>query len=236
MRAASSSSARSRDTFRQPAAPLYAGADLELAEPRQQGRVSGHSRPRALAPAAAGRLRVPSALRARRWTSADRVRPEVADARRRPRCRLPSVSRRGLNRGALYSKCAMSRRVYARGLVGAEVDRRACQLFTRARRRQADDPDRRRRERQRQDDAGDAAARLHRADDGRDHLSRPGHLGRSDGEAKLAFRREVQAVFQDPFAVFNPFYTVDHLLDRADQEFQARLDRNNRRAPRWTNA
>src|ERR1700733_5789589 len=29
------------------------------------------------------------------------------------------------------------------------------------------------------------------------------------GEAKLAFRREVQAVFQDPFAVFNPFYTVD---------------------------
>ncbi len=28
----------------------------------------------------------------------------------------------------------------------------------------------------------------------------------------MAFRREVQAVFQDPFAVFNPFYTVDHLL------------------------
>ena len=28
----------------------------------------------------------------------------------------------------------------------------------------------------------------------------------------LAYRREVQAVFQDPFAVFNPFYTVDHLL------------------------
>jgi peptide/nickel transport system ATP-binding protein len=32
------------------------------------------------------------------------------------------------------------------------------------------------------------------------------------GSEKLAFRREVQAVFQDPFAVFNPFYTVDHLL------------------------
>ena len=28
----------------------------------------------------------------------------------------------------------------------------------------------------------------------------------------MTFRREVQAVFQDPFAVFNPFYTVDHLL------------------------
>jgi peptide/nickel transport system ATP-binding protein len=32
------------------------------------------------------------------------------------------------------------------------------------------------------------------------------------GADRLAFRREVQAVFQDPYAVFNPFYTVDHLL------------------------
>jgi peptide/nickel transport system ATP-binding protein len=32
------------------------------------------------------------------------------------------------------------------------------------------------------------------------------------GKDRIAFRREVQAVFQDPFAVFNPFYKVDHLL------------------------
>ena len=32
------------------------------------------------------------------------------------------------------------------------------------------------------------------------------------GAERMLFRREVQAVFQDPFAVFNPFYTVDHLL------------------------
>ncbi len=32
------------------------------------------------------------------------------------------------------------------------------------------------------------------------------------GTERMTFRREVQAVFQDPFAVFNPFYTVDHLL------------------------
>lgn len=32
------------------------------------------------------------------------------------------------------------------------------------------------------------------------------------GVDRMTFRREVQAVFQDPFAVFNPFYTVDHLL------------------------
>jgi len=33
-----------------------------------------------------------------------------------------------------------------------------------------------------------------------------------DKSERLQFRREVQAVFQDPFAVFNPFYKIDHLL------------------------
>lgn len=28
-----------------------------------------------------------------------------------------------------------------------------------------------------------------------------------------AFRREVQAIFQDPFSVYNPFYKVDHVFD-----------------------
>lgn len=37
-------------------------------------------------------------------------------------------------------------------------------------------------------------------------------ISRLAGEERVTFRREVQAVFQDPFAVFNPFYTVDHLL------------------------
>ncbi len=40
------------------------------------------------------------------------------------------------------------------------------------------------------------------------------------GQEKMAFRREVQAVFQDPFAVFNPFYTVDHLLTVPIQKFK----------------
>jgi peptide/nickel transport system ATP-binding protein len=30
---------------------------------------------------------------------------------------------------------------------------------------------------------------------------------------KFEFRKEVQAVFQDPFAVYNPFYKVDHILE-----------------------
>jgi oligopeptide/dipeptide ABC transporter ATP-binding protein len=37
-------------------------------------------------------------------------------------------------------------------------------------------------------------------------------ISKLEGEERMTFRREVQAVFQDPFAVFNPFYTVDHLL------------------------
>jgi peptide/nickel transport system ATP-binding protein len=40
------------------------------------------------------------------------------------------------------------------------------------------------------------------------------------GEERMIFRREVQAVFQDPFAVFNPFYTVDHLLTVPIERFK----------------
>src|SRR5947207_15911907 len=32
-------------------------------------------------------------------------------------------------------------------------------------------------------------------------------IGRAD---RLAFRRDVQAVFQDPYGVYNPFYRFDH--------------------------
>jgi peptide/nickel transport system ATP-binding protein len=45
-------------------------------------------------------------------------------------------------------------------------------------------------------------------------------ISKLQGEAKLTFRREVQAVFQDPFAVFNPFYTVDHLLTVPIERFK----------------
>lgn len=32
------------------------------------------------------------------------------------------------------------------------------------------------------------------------------------GQASRQFRKEVQAIFQDPFGVYNPFYKVDHVL------------------------
>ena len=50
------------------------------------------------------------------------------------------------------------------------------------------------------------------------------------GADRLAFRREVQAVFQDPFAVFNPFYTVDHLLTVPIRQFKLAKSRKDARA------
>jgi len=40
------------------------------------------------------------------------------------------------------------------------------------------------------------------------------------GEARRQYRREVQAVFQDPFAVYNPFYRVDHALSEPLRQFE----------------
>ena len=50
------------------------------------------------------------------------------------------------------------------------------------------------------------------------------------GEERMLFRREVQAVFQDPFAVFNPFYTVDHLLSVPIDQFKLAKSKSEARA------
>lgn len=39
-------------------------------------------------------------------------------------------------------------------------------------------------------------------------------------EQQTAFRKEVQAVFQDPFAVYNPFYKVDHIMEVPIKNFK----------------
>ena len=39
----------------------------------------------------------------------------------------------------------------------------------------------------------------------------------------LQYRQEVQAIFQDPFAVYNPFYKVDHALSMPIQSFRPEL-------------
>lgn len=50
-----------------------------------------------------------------------------------------------------------------------------------------------------------------------------------EGKDRIAYRREVQAVFQDPFAVFNPFYTVDHLLTVPIRTFKLAKSRSDAR-------
>jgi len=39
-------------------------------------------------------------------------------------------------------------------------------------------------------------------------------------QERWTFRHEVQAVFQDPFAVYNPFYKVDHILEVPVKKFK----------------
>ena len=46
------------------------------------------------------------------------------------------------------------------------------------------------------------------------------HLERMSREERKVFRREVQAIFQDPFEVYNPFYKVDHVLTTPVAKFR----------------
>ena len=54
-------------------------------------------------------------------------------------------------------------------------------------------------------------------------------LGDLDARTRKTFRRQVQAVFQDPFEVFNPFYRVDHSLATPVARFFPELSRAERR-------
>jgi peptide/nickel transport system ATP-binding protein len=51
-------------------------------------------------------------------------------------------------------------------------------------------------------------------------LYRGKDLRRLTRQERKDFRREVQAVFQDPFGVYNPFYRVDHLLTTPVKSFK----------------
>jgi ABC-type oligopeptide transport system ATPase subunit len=57
-------------------------------------------------------------------------------------------------------------------------------------------------------------------------LYRGVRLDRLTGRHARAFRREVQAIFQDPFEVYNPFYRVDHVFDLPIRMFRLAADRS----------
>ncbi len=54
-------------------------------------------------------------------------------------------------------------------------------------------------------------------------------MSKLSGAERTAFRKEVQAVFQDPFAVYNPFYKVDHIFDMAVANFKLAKSRTEAR-------
>jgi len=44
-------------------------------------------------------------------------------------------------------------------------------------------------------------------------------IGQMDRRGRLAYRKEVQAIFQDPYEVYNPFFRVQHIFDMAMRHF-----------------
>ena len=61
-------------------------------------------------------------------------------------------------------------------------------------------------------------------------LYRGKNLQELSGEERRAFLHDVQAVFQDPFEVFNPFYKVDHVLELPIKNFGLAHSRREQRA------
>jgi peptide/nickel transport system ATP-binding protein len=49
-----------------------------------------------------------------------------------------------------------------------------------------------------------------------------------EGRGRLAYRKEVQAIFQDPYEVYNPFYRVQHIFDMAMRHFPWRTPKRKR--------
>jgi oligopeptide/dipeptide ABC transporter ATP-binding protein len=50
------------------------------------------------------------------------------------------------------------------------------------------------------------------------------------GSERRAFRRDVQAIFQDPYGVYNPFYRVDHVLTTPVAKFRLAKTRSQARS------
>ena len=45
-------------------------------------------------------------------------------------------------------------------------------------------------------------------------------ISRLSGHARRSYRTDIQAIFQDPYGVFNPFYRVDHVLTTPVRKFR----------------
>jgi len=55
-------------------------------------------------------------------------------------------------------------------------------------------------------------------------------LAQMNRAERMAYRREVQAIFQDPFEAYNPFYIVDHALTMPIECFEPKMPKATARA------
>jgi peptide/nickel transport system ATP-binding protein len=60
-------------------------------------------------------------------------------------------------------------------------------------------------------------------------LYRGADIAQMNKQQQIQYRREVQAVFQDPYAVYNPFYRVKHIFDLAINNFKLARNKNEAR-------
>ena len=54
-------------------------------------------------------------------------------------------------------------------------------------------------------------------------------MSQADGRQMKEYRRQVQAVFQDPFGVYNPFYRVEHIFHMVMDNFKLASNKSERR-------
>src|SRR5262245_583267 len=55
-------------------------------------------------------------------------------------------------------------------------------------------------------------------------------VGRLSGRDHALFRKEVQAVFQDPYGIYNPFYRIDRVFRLAVRKFNLASSRSEAQA------
>ncbi len=60
-------------------------------------------------------------------------------------------------------------------------------------------------------------------------LYRGTNVAKMNAEQRIQYRREVQAVFQDPYEVYNPFFRVKHIFELAIRRFKLANDKHTAR-------
>ena len=81
-------------------------------------------------------------------------------------------------------------------------------------------PEHRRRERQRQDDRWPARCSVSRRPTRGQALYRGKDIYDLGKDEMRTFRTEVQAVFQDPYGIYNPFYRINRVFDMTIKQFK----------------